>query len=54
MATCVDLAKTEYPEKAGDVEIVPLQGVSLARAFNGKKLRRKTDLLGTRRKPSHA
>ena len=41
MATCVDLAETEYPKKVGEVEIVPLQGVSLTRAFNGKKLRRK-------------
>ena len=41
MATCVDLAETEYPKKVGEVEIVPLQGVSLTRAFNGKNLRRK-------------
>ena len=41
MATCVDLAKSKYPKKVDNVQIVPLQGVSLVRAFNGKKLHRK-------------
>ena len=41
MATCVDLGKAEYPQKVGDVEIVPLQGVSLAPAFNGRDVQRR-------------
>lgn len=44
MATCVDLGKATYPKKVGDREIVPLQGVSLAPAFNGKDLGRKTPI----------
>ena len=41
MATCVDLAQAAYPEKVGDTAIVPMQGTSLAPAFNGKKSGRK-------------
>jgi arylsulfatase len=41
MATCVDLAQAAYPEKVGDTAIVPMQGTSLAPAFNGKKIGRK-------------
>ena len=41
MATCVDLAKAKYPSKVGDTQIVPMQGVSLVPALNGKDLRRK-------------
>jgi arylsulfatase len=44
MATCVDLGKATYPKKIGDREIVPLQGVSLAPAFNGKDLGRKNPI----------
>ena len=41
MATCVDLGQATYPEKVGDTVIVPMQGTSLAPAFNGKKIGRK-------------
>ncbi len=44
MATCVDLGKVTYPKKVGDREIVPMQGVSLAPAFNGKDLGRNTPI----------
>jgi arylsulfatase len=40
MATCVDLAKADYPKKANGKEIVPMQGVSLKPVFSGKKLQR--------------
>ena len=35
MATCVDLADAKYPKQQKDTKLVPLQGVSLAPAFNG-------------------
>ncbi len=41
MATSLDLGRATYPKKVGDQEIVPMQGVSLAPAFNGKGLGRK-------------
>ena len=41
MATCVDLGQATYPKKIGDTAIVPMQGTSLAPAFNGKKIGRK-------------
>ena len=41
MATCVDLGQATYPKKVGSTEIVPMQGTSLAPAFNGKKIGRK-------------
>ena len=41
MATCTDLGKAIYPEKIKDQAIVPLQGVSIAPAFTGKKIVRK-------------
>jgi len=41
MATCVDLGQATYPKKNGSTEIVPMQGTSLAPAFNGKKIERK-------------
>ena len=44
MATCIDLGQAAYPEKIGDTAIVPLQGVSLAPAFNGKKIARKNPI----------
>ena len=40
MATCVDLGGAQYPAKVGDTAIVPLQGTSLAPAFNGKNIDR--------------
>ena len=53
MATCVDLAKADYPKKANGKEIVPMQGVSLKPVFSGKNCSGKTYLLGTRREPSN-
>ena len=44
MATCVDLSEAEYPQKIGDNEIKPLQGVSLKPAFTGKSLNREQPL----------
>ena len=41
MATCVDLGQATYPKKIGATAIVPMQGTSLAPAFNGKKIGRK-------------
>jgi len=40
MATCVDLGQATYPEKIGDTAIVPMQGTSLVRAFDGRKIGR--------------
>ena len=40
MATCVDLGGAQYPAMVGDTAIVPLQGTSLAPAFNGKNIDR--------------
>ena len=40
MATCVDLAQAEYPEKIGDNVIKPLEGRSLNVAFQGKNIER--------------
>ena len=34
MATCVDVAAATYPEKLGEREVQPMEGVSLAPAFN--------------------
>jgi len=44
MATCVDLAKAEYPERVGEHEITPLEGVSLRPAWDDKDLGRKAPL----------
>jgi len=41
MATCVDLAGAKYPVENKGEKIVPMQGVSLRRAFQGKSLDRK-------------
>ena len=38
MATCVDLGKAKYPSKVGSKAIVPMQGTSLAPAFNGRDI----------------
>ncbi|HUT91015.1 MAG TPA: arylsulfatase [Thermoguttaceae bacterium] len=40
MATCVDLAGAEYPRELGGETIQPMEGVSLAPAFQGKPLGR--------------
>ena len=40
MATCVDLGKAKYPVRVGGAAIVPLQGTSLAPAFNGRDIGR--------------
>lgn len=40
MATCIDLARTEYPETHADQPITPMQGVSLRPAFAGEDLAR--------------
>jgi len=44
MATCVDLAGLKCPQKYGDYEVDPLEGVSLAPAFRGKPQGRKGTL----------
>ena len=44
MATCVDLGHATYPKKVGSTEIVPMQGTSLAPAFNGKNIGRKNPI----------
>ncbi len=44
MATCVDLGNATYPKKAGGQNIVPLQGVSIAPAFSGKKFTRENPI----------
>ena len=44
MATCVDLAGAQYPEKIKDTDIVPLQGTSLAPALNGHCVGRKAPI----------
>ena len=41
MATCVDLSGATYPKKIGDTPIVPMQGASLAPAFNDRDIGRK-------------
>jgi arylsulfatase len=41
MATCVDLGGAEYPVEFKNQQIVPMEGVSLAPAFEGKQLNRK-------------
>ena len=44
MATAVDLAGAQYPEKVEDTKIVPMQGTSLAPGFNGKDIGRKAPI----------
>ena len=43
MATCVDLARADYPRK-GMEKNRPMQGVSLKPAFSGKKLKRENPI----------
>ena len=40
MATCVDLAKADYPMEVEGQKIVSMQGVSLKPTFSGKKIQR--------------
>lgn len=40
MATCVDLSAAKYPEKIGDKAILPLEGISLRPALEGKPFER--------------
>ncbi len=40
MATCVDLAKADYPKEVKGQKIVPMQGVSLKPTFSGKAIKR--------------
>ena len=44
MATAVDLARAKYPKEFKGNAILPMQGVSLRPAFEGKSLRRKAPL----------
>ena len=44
MATCVDVSRAKYPTEVKDQKIKPMEGVSLARAFDGKSLDRKNPL----------
>lgn len=44
MATCVDLAGAEYPEKRNGIAVSPLEGISLTPSMNGKSLKRTTPL----------
>ncbi len=44
MATCVDLAKAKYPKRVERVNITPMEGVSLAPAFNGRSVNRKNPI----------
>jgi arylsulfatase len=44
MATCVDLAKTDYPKEVKGQKIVPMQGVSLKPAFSGKTINRENPI----------
>lgn len=44
MATCVDVAKANYPKQVDGTDITPLVGISLAPAFAGNDLQRKTPI----------
>lgn len=44
MATCLDLAKAEYPKKINGEDVVPMQGVSLKPVFLGKSIIREKPL----------
>ena len=41
MATCIDVAGVQYPEKYGEHQLDPVEGVSLVPAFAAKSLKRK-------------
>lgn len=38
MATCLDLAKADYPKKINGQDVVPMQGVSLKPVFEGTRI----------------
>jgi arylsulfatase len=40
MATCLDLAKADYPKKINGQDVVPMQGVSLKPVFGGAMINR--------------
>jgi arylsulfatase len=44
MATCVDLAGAEYPVEFKGQQIIPIEGVSLAPAFEGNTLNRENPI----------
>lgn len=44
MATCVDLAKADYPEAVDGESIKPMEGISLKPALSGETLQRKEPL----------
>ncbi len=44
MATCVDVAGVDYPQRFADQDILPMEGVSLKPAFTGGSLDRKEAL----------
>ncbi len=44
MATCVDLAGAQYPEQHAGMQIIPMEGVSLAPLFSGETLKREQPL----------
>tara|TARA_B100002019_G_scaffold185163_1_gene159870 strand:+ start:6873 stop:8576 length:1704 start_codon:yes stop_codon:yes gene_type:complete len=44
MATCLDLAKAEYPKKINGEDVVPMQGVSLKPVFGGTSIIREKPL----------
>ena len=44
MATCVDLAKADYPKDVKGKKIIPMQGVSLQPAFSGNKFKRENPI----------
>jgi arylsulfatase A-like enzyme len=44
MATCVDLSGAQYPSSENGNDVVPMQGTSLAPAFNGHCVGRKTPI----------
>ena len=44
MATCVDLGGASYPQEVDSYEIIPMQGVSLRPALNGRSLGRSTPI----------
>ena len=45
MATCVDLAGAEYPNRYHDNDIIPLEGTSLVPGFSGESLARTKPLV---------
>ena len=44
MATCVDLARADYPQQLNGEKITPMEGASLTPAFVGKSLKREAPI----------